>query len=335
MLVSLLDSHPELLVLPEETAYFPTVLTKYGQRSRREQFDYLTQRSLSNVLFGGKCKWGKRAYTDFPTRELRASFERAAFAPANAHRDLLVILLECYAGVLGRPLDSVRYWVEKTPANRSYLDHIFHRFPRAKVLLTLRDPRALLAAQIQLEQGRNLRRFSIYLTVKHWRTAARLALRQQQSLTPDHPDAISKDRLLILPFEGLLQEPARWLENICGFLQVAYQPSLLQPTKAGRHWAGNSAAGQSFEGISAEPVDRWKRFLTEEEVGWVEWHCRDFMEPLGYTPTLSRRSLKHWAKPVRGETPKEYLKSRLYSLRPWPAQQSRFGPEGWLYRRSP
>jgi len=30
LLVALLDNHPELLVLPEETAYFPTVLTKYG-----------------------------------------------------------------------------------------------------------------------------------------------------------------------------------------------------------------------------------------------------------------------------------------------------------------
>ncbi len=31
LLVALLDNHPELLVLPEETAYFPTVLTKYGK----------------------------------------------------------------------------------------------------------------------------------------------------------------------------------------------------------------------------------------------------------------------------------------------------------------
>ena len=53
LLVALLDSHPELLVLPEETAYFATVLTKYAPRGRRAQFDYLTKQSLSNVLFGG------------------------------------------------------------------------------------------------------------------------------------------------------------------------------------------------------------------------------------------------------------------------------------------
>src|SRR5262245_36625370 len=57
LLVALLDNHPQLLVLPEETAYFPTVLTKYAPRGRRAQFDYLTKQSLSNVLFGGPCKW--------------------------------------------------------------------------------------------------------------------------------------------------------------------------------------------------------------------------------------------------------------------------------------
>ena len=51
LLVALLDSHSELLVLPEETAYFPTVLTKYAPRGRRAQFDYLTKQSLSNVMF--------------------------------------------------------------------------------------------------------------------------------------------------------------------------------------------------------------------------------------------------------------------------------------------
>ena len=68
--MALLDSHPELLVLPEETAYFPTVLTKYAPRGRRAQFDYLTKQSLSNVLFGGPCKWGKAQLFNISSREI-------------------------------------------------------------------------------------------------------------------------------------------------------------------------------------------------------------------------------------------------------------------------
>ena len=124
--------------------------------------------------------------------------------------------------------------------------------------------------------------------------------------------------MFLVPFEGLLQEPAAWMERICGFLEVPYHASLLRPTKAGQPVGGQFVRGAVFRGISAEPVDRWKKFLSEEEIGWVEWHCRDFMEPLGYEPTLPRRSWKHWARPVRGETLKEYCKSRLYSMRRWP-----------------
>src|SRR5256885_15087355 len=161
LLVALLDSHPELLVFPQETAYFPTVLTKYGPRGRRAQFDYLTKQSLSNVLFGGPPKWGKHDYVDFPQQKFLETFERAAFDPVNAGRDLLVIMVESYAAVLGISLDHIKRWVEKTPANRNYVPAIFSRFPQAKLLVTMRDPRALLAAQIALENTRKTGRFSV------------------------------------------------------------------------------------------------------------------------------------------------------------------------------
>ena len=310
LLVSLLDGHPDLLAFPEETAYFPTVRTKYRACSRREQFDYLTRQTLARVVFGETGRWGRHDYADFPARELLARFEHAAFAPANAGRDLLVILLETYAAVLGRPQDSVQRWVEKTPANRDHLPAIFERFPHAKVLLTLRDPRALLSAQIQLERKRRRRHFSVYLMIKHWRTAARLALQQREGRLAD-------ERVLVVGFQRLLQQPEHWMRKVCAFLDVPFDAAMLCPTKVGLPWAGNSASEQAFSAISTEPANRWRKLLSEEEIGWVEWHCRDLMEPLGYQPTLARSRLRHWAKPVRGETPKEYLKSRLYSLGRW------------------
>jgi hypothetical protein len=90
---------------------------------------------------------------------------------------------------------------------------------------------------------------------------------------------------------------------------------MLYPTKVGRLWGGNSAAGVRFSEISTAPVTRWTRDLQEDEIGWVEWHCRDLMPDFGYEPRLNRKSLRYFMKPIRGERPKEYLKSRAYSLR--------------------
>jgi sulfotransferase family protein len=306
LLVALLDNHPELLVLPEETAYFPTVLTKYAPRGRRAQFDYLTKQSLSNVLFGGPCKWGKRNYAAFPRDKFLETFERAAFDPANAKEDLLVLMVKAYAATLQRPLDTIRRWVEKTPANRNHVPAILARFSYAKILVTMRDPRAILAAQIALEKTRKTGRFSTYYVIAHWRVAARLARRVRDGDTPG----------LVVPYEQLVREPASTMEKVCAYLEISFDPgTVLTPTKVGHFWSGNSAARTNFSQISPEPATRWRGELSDEEIGWVEWHCRDLMPVFGYKPKLSRRALRYFVRPIRGERMREYLKSRLYSFR--------------------
>jgi hypothetical protein len=307
LLVALLDNHPELLVLPEETAYFPTVLTKYAPRGRRAQFDYITKESLSNVLFGGPCKWGKRDYSYFPISRFLQTFEQMAFDLVNLKRDLLVIMLEAYAATLGRSLDSITRWIEKTPANRKYLPAIHSRFPDAKVLVTMRDPRAIFAAQIALEKTRQLGTFSTYYCISHWRDVAKVALRARED---------GETALFLLPYEKLVLEPGEWMKRVCAFLEIEYDPAIvLTPTKAGKFWEGNSATETAFSRISTEPLTRWQSDLSEEEIGWVEWHCRDLMPEFGYEPKLSERSFRHFMKPTRYERPKQYLKSRFYSLR--------------------
>src|SRR5207253_5465581 len=168
LVLALLDNHPTLLVLPEETAYFPAVRAKDPPPGRRAQFAYLTKQSLSNVLFGGPCKWGKRNYSTFPREKFLQTFERAAFNPANAQEDLLVLMVKAYAATLERSLDTIGRWVEKTPANRNHIPAILARFPHAKILVTLRDPRAILAAQIALEKTRKTGRLSTYYVIAHW-----------------------------------------------------------------------------------------------------------------------------------------------------------------------
>jgi len=306
LVAALLDNHPELLVLPQETAYFPTVLNKYGSADRRAQFDYLTKQSFSRVLFGGEPKWREHEYKDFPQQQFLETFERAAFDPANEQRDLLALMAEAYAETTSVPLEPIKRWIEKTPANRNHVDEIFARFPNAKLLVTLRDPRAILATQIALEKTRKTKRFSVYYVIAHWRVAAKLARRVRAGDVPG----------LFVQFEQLVSEPANVMKDVCDYLEVQFNPEIvLTPTKIGEPWGGNSAAQIAFSKISAEPASRWETELSDDEIGWVEWHCRDLMPEFGYEPRLSDRALRHFAKPIRGEQPREYLKSRAYSLR--------------------
>src|SRR6266446_5596185 len=216
LLVSLLDSHPELLVMPQDTAYFPTVLTKYGTRGRQD-------------------------YAEFPKQKFLKTFERVAFDPANANRDLLVLMMESYAEVVGVPLERMKRWVEKTPANRNHVPEIFNLFPKAKLLLTMRDPRALLAAQIALESTRKTRRFSVYYVVAHWRAAAKLARKIRAREIPG----------LVVGYEDLALDPKMSMQKVCDYLEIDFDPEVvLNPTKVGRSWGGNSAAGVRLRATS-------------------------------------------------------------------------------------
>ncbi len=306
LVAALLDNHPELLVLPQETAYFPTVSKKYGDAGRRRQFDYLTKESFSRVLFGGEAKWREHEYKNFPQQKFRDTFERIAFDPKNTNRDLLTLMAEAYAETIGVPRDRIKRWIEKTPANRNHVDEIFARFPDAKLLVTLRDPRAILATQIALEETRKTKRFSVYYVIAHWRVAAKLARRVRAGDAPG----------LLVQFEQLVSEPANTMKDICDYLEVQFDPEVvLTPTKIGEPWGGNSAAQIAFSQVSAEPASRWEKELSEDEIGWVEWHCRDLMPEFGYESRVSARSLRHFVKPIRGERTREYLKSRAYSIR--------------------
>src|SRR5205823_9067469 len=138
------------------------------------------------------------------------TFERIAFDPSNVGRDLLVLMIQAYAEIFNIPLDRIKRWVEKTPANRNYVSPIFKRFPHAKLLVTMRDPRALLAAQIHLEKSRKTGRFSVYHVIAHWRVTANLAQRVRNGEVSG----------VVIPYEQLVCDPSTMMQQVCNYLEI-------------------------------------------------------------------------------------------------------------------
>jgi hypothetical protein len=101
------------------------------------------------------------------------------------------------------------------------------------------------------------------------------------------------------------------MEEVCEYLEIDFDPeTVLTPTKVGQFWSGNSAARINFSQISTEPVTRWERELSEDEIGWVEWHCRDLMPEFGYEPRLSRRELRYFVRPDSRRASRESISNR-------------------------
>jgi hypothetical protein len=304
LLMSLFDGHPELMAFPEETAYFPTVRRKYRDAGREAQMRYLMETAESRLLFARESTQGNRDYSHFPREEFRRDFESAARDAANADRDLLAIMVESYARVQSIKPETITRWIEKTPANRYCLPDIRSRFPNCRVILTMRDPRAVLAAYL-LRKRRKGMQFSVYDCVSHWRQSAEVALDAGKH----------SEWLKVVKFEDLVRQPDTEMRSICEFLGVAFLPTVLQPTKAGEHWRGNSAVKEKFSAVDTAPAERWKTSLTPREIGWVEFHCRDWMNALGYEPCTPSAPVGHWLRRFPEESLSDFFKGRRHSLR--------------------
>jgi hypothetical protein len=309
LLVSLLDGHSQLLAFPEETFFYPALERGYRKRGREAQIEYLLEKSLARFILDPSLNGGGgRDYSGFPREKLRERFLELAQAPENADRNLLVLLVQAYGEMAECDFEKLTNWVEKTPGNRDFLNAILADFPRAKVLLTMRDPRAVLAARLQrVRENFEKRRGELHVfdNVRNWRVAATVAVGWRARV----------ETLQVVRFEKMLAETEATMREVAVFLGIQFEESLLVPTKAGKDWSGNSATKQSFKEVSTEPIDRWRGYLTEREVGWVEYHCGDLMEALGYERVLAvAPTRRETLGRIPGETFGHYLKARRRSM---------------------
>jgi Sulfotransferase family len=302
LMCSLLDWHPELATFPEETNYLRSVVPRLGCKPRSEQVDYLVRKGPSRMLFIPPTELGN-SYPGFPKNRFLSAFSDAAVRPEHTGRDLLGLMIEEYTRALERDPGEVVRWVEKTPDNACCFPRIRRLYPKAKVLVMMRDPRAVFAAYLELSRKTG-KPFKAFNPIRGWLQTAAL-LRSGDPLLGNS---------MTVRFEELASNPEPVTRAVAEFLAIRWDPILLQPTKMGQGWGGNSASLSTFDGIDKTPVDRWRSVLTPGEIAWVESHCREDMERLGYQCCTPRSKLPLWFGKLPEESLGSFFKSRGLSM---------------------
>jgi hypothetical protein len=312
LLLSLLDGHPKLVVLPEETHFLEqqgdyAALGGYQAKLRR-----LLEKSDLPLLGGRKPgQIGKapsadvRDYSGFDHQ--RFTRLAALFVEQPGMNDSLLFseAIRAYAVTVGcNWRDSVR-WVEKSTCNELCSDDLFRLFPEAKLIHVVRDARGVFASVKRRLLNRSGGYTKAHRLVRGWNRSARLI-----------PKLLARgDQYLVVRYEDLVLATRQSLEGVCRFIGIEFLPELFAPTRAGRQWQGNSSFHQAFSGISAQSIDHWKKDLTEDEIWWVEMHCREGMRLAGYAlQTDGKFSFTRWLKRLPGETWGGYLRARRASL---------------------
>lgn len=175
-------------------------------------------------------------------------------------------------------------WGNKSTFMVDHVDRVLARFPDARFLWLVRDPRDVAVSS----QQSVFSPFHPYFTACLWREQQERGLALEQRLGP----AVLKR----LPYESLLADPEAVVREICAFLGEQFEPEMLRYHESGAAKRG-AGLSESWRNTAAPVIQanagKWRGKLSEEELRAVEGVCREPMEALGYA--LDR--MEPWTPP--------------------------------------
>lgn len=278
LLRGMLDSHPQLIVFPEETKFFRRILPDLAGLGPDERAGLVEDRILhvfqwrADAPSPTQAGFRDRDYADVDAEAVRQAFRRRTAGWAGDEGRLLSAAILAYGEACGFIGAETRRWVEKTPYNERFAPRIYEWWPQARCLHVVRDPRDNFASYRRKHLDWTPETFADSWrrsTLEGWSNQARLG----------------KDRYRVVRYEDMVLQTDAAIAEITGFLGIQDAGTLRSPTRDGRRWAGNSMFNEAFDGISRRPVGRYTEALSPEERRELEKRLGPEMARLGYPLT--------------------------------------------------
>lgn len=278
LLRSLLDGTPGLAILPKESHLFQFTGYWVDYALRRSLPRMETGQELRDRIIGrlAEMNAARNPYSDFAEFSgfdldivRRRMQESGDASPARGASTYLRALYEAWAG---DPLPSGARLVEKSVEHAEYAVALQNFFPDCSFVHIVRDPHATLVAVRRAKGGE---------AYPYMGPIARSLYNSYYYLFKNR-DLLGSYH--VIRYEDLLRSPRTVMSEVADRLDIPMHAGLLEPTAAGRPWAGNSTSGVAFHGLSAAPLDAWKAEITPYEVELVRRIGRPVLEQYGYEP---------------------------------------------------
>lgn len=259
LLQGLLGAHPRIAAPPElhfilRVAYFADLFGDLADDSNLRHALHEALNPPVDIL--AECGFDEDAL-----------FEKARTGP-RTYAALFATIMDDYAERTGKPR-----WAEKTPSQRP--DDIYNLFPDAQVIHIVRDPREVVASNVDMPWehrspaaiARDLADFT-FETLERGRRAG---------------DA----RYLQVRYEDLAENPEATLRRICAFVGEDYDAGMLDPGRRG----AALMPGADWQAGAARAItparSKWRERLGPLDRLRVETITRHLIEPFGYSPLSS------------------------------------------------
>lgn len=168
---------------------------------------------------------------------------------------------------------EVRRWGDKTPINTFHLRAIDSVFPRARYVHVLRDPADVVASYLDMGRYPTAR-----AAARRWATSVRAAERFGRR----HPE-----RSMLVRYEDLVGDPETASRELCAFLDVPFDASMLE-SEPRAELMGDAAALGHHRAV-ADPIDdasvgKGRRTLTRSQLRSVQRRAGRTLARMGYEP---------------------------------------------------
>ena len=274
LLRMMLDSHPELAV-PPETHFIPALTEAIKEARKRDR--RLSPDEVVEFLVSHR-RWG-----DFGLDR-----EELAARIAKENKVGPKGVLRAFYGLYAEKQGKSRYG-DKTPGYVKQMGLIQRSLPEARFIHLIRDGRDVAVSR---ENRLAAEELSIDRHAKIWKRRIGRARRQQSRLK----------HYLEIRYEDLVGDPEPVLRTVCGFVELSYDPAMLEyHERSGERLeeidrdlndedgGANRPAAERLEAHSlvkerprADRVERWRELMAPEDVVAFEAVAGDLLVELGY-----------------------------------------------------
>lgn len=142
-------------------------------------------------------------------------------------------------------------------------------FKNAKFIIIIRDPRAVFTSNSR-EKDKSV--------IGHVLSYARCHRKLMSCAAYYETLPIFNKRLQVIRYENLLIKPKETCIEICDFLEINFDPNMLDTTQYVNHSTGGIHNGASnyeenAQGFNTKRIDRWRNYLSVERTNLIDFIC--------------------------------------------------------------
>jgi len=168
---------------------------------------------------------------------------------------------------------KAKYWCCKSMANVHYADELESHSPNLKYIYLYRDGRDVAVSFKKAIVGEK----HIYNLARQWK--------YDQEACIELADRIEKDRFFALNYETLIAQPEAVIKDLCSFLNITYNESMLSFYNSHESKA-TAAAGEMWQNlekpIMSNNTGKFHKELTHEEIEIFELVNQGVLQKLDY-----------------------------------------------------